>query len=99
MQIFSCICHPGRTGPGWFFILYRAEGSGSNCFALAGLNAEGVLPVYEAGRLSLKKLQVLNDNGKDIYYGDTVVAKNLSTYNLKEFISVIIQSPQQEVLR
>lgn len=70
-----------------------------NSFALTGLNIEGVLPVYEAGRLSLNKLQVLTDNGNDIYYGDTVVAKNLSVYNLKKFTSVIIQSPQQEVLR
>lgn len=70
-----------------------------NSLPLTGLNAEGVLPVYEAGRLSLNKLQVLTDNGNDIYYGDTIVAKDLLAYRFKKFTSVIIQSPQQEVLR
>ncbi len=70
-----------------------------NSFAVTGLNAEGVLPVYEAGRLSLNKLQLLTDNGNDIYYGDTIAAKNLPAYNFKKFTSVIIQSPQREVLR
>ncbi len=66
-------------------------------FVLAGLNVEGVIPVYEQGQLSLNKLQVLTDNGNDIFYGDTVLAKNLSADNLKKFSSVITETPKQQV--
>ncbi len=69
-----------------------------NSFALAGLNAEGVLPINEAGGLSLNKLLVLTDNGNDIYYGDTIAAKSLSAPQYKKFTSVIIQSPLEKVL-
>ena len=63
-------------------------------FEPKGLNVEGVLPVYEAGRISTNKLQVLNDNGTDIFYGDTILAKDLPIDNLKKFSSVIIESPR-----
>jgi hypothetical protein len=68
-----------------------------NSFALTGLNVEGVIPVYEGGQLSLNKLQVLTDNGNDIFYGDTVFAKNLPADNLKKFSSVIRESSKQPV--
>lgn len=69
-----------------------------NSLALANLNAEGVMPVYEGGQLSLNKLQLVTDNGNDIYYGDTVSAKNLSARNFKKFSSVITESPKKLVL-
>ncbi|MEO6612569.1 MAG: hypothetical protein ABIT05_14195 [Chitinophagaceae bacterium] len=68
-----------------------------NSFALAGLNVEGVIPVYEGGQLSLDKLQLLTDNGNDIFYGDSITAKNLSADNFKKFSSVISESPKQQV--
>lgn len=69
-----------------------------NSFTVAGLNVEAVLPVYDAGRFSLNKLQVLTDNGNDILYGDTVIVKNIPEYNFKKFSSIIIESPHKEVL-
>jgi hypothetical protein len=63
-----------------------------NSFSLTGLNVEAVLPVYEKGRLCLSKLQVLTDNGHDIYYGDTIITKNIFESNFKKFSSVIIES-------
>lgn len=68
-------------------------------YALTGLNVEGVLPVNEGGRVSLNKIQVLTDNGTDIFYGDTVLAKNLPFDNLKKFSSVITEPSKQEVLQ
>ena len=68
-----------------------------NSITLTGLNVEGVMPVYEGGRLSLNKLQLLTDNGTDIYYGDTVIAKNLFVDNFKKFSSVVTELPNQGV--
>jgi hypothetical protein len=64
----------------------------ANAFSLEGLNVEGVLPVYENGQLSLNKLQVLTDNGNDIFYGDTILAKNLPVGSLKRFSSVVTEA-------
>jgi hypothetical protein len=64
-------------------------------FAVNGLNVEGVMPVYEGGILSLSKIQVLTDNGTDIFYGDTIMAKNLPVDNLKRFSSIIMESAKQ----
>ncbi len=66
-----------------------------NSFDLTGLNVEGVLPVYKDGELILNKLQVITDNGNDIYYSDTIFAKNLSADNFKKFSSVITESPKK----
>jgi hypothetical protein len=65
-----------------------------NSFAINGMNIEAVLPVYEGGQLSLSKLQVLLDNGNDIFYGDTILAKDLPWDNHKKFCSVISSSSQ-----
>ena len=69
-----------------------------NSFDLTGLNVEGVLPVYKDGKVLLNKLQVITDNGNDIYYSDTIYAKNLSSDNFKKFSSVITESPQKVVV-
>lgn len=69
-----------------------------NSFDLAGLNVEGGIPVYKNGKLLLNKLQVITDNGNDIYYSDTVSAKDLSADNFKKFSSVFTESPQQGLL-
>jgi hypothetical protein len=66
----------------------------TNSFTISGLNIEAVLPVYERGQLSLDKLQLLTDNGNDIFYGDTILAKDLSLDNHKKFSSVITSSAQ-----
>ncbi|MBS1663858.1 MAG: DUF3616 domain-containing protein [Bacteroidetes bacterium] len=67
-------------------------------FDLTGLNAEAVLPVNEGGQLSLDKLQVINDDGDHVFYGDNVIAKNLSNDNLKKFTSTLAVSSIPGVL-
>ncbi len=57
-------------------------------FELAGLNVEGVMPVCE-GCHDQNKLQVLTDNGNDIFYCDTLCAKELLDDRFKKFSSVI----------
>jgi hypothetical protein len=56
---------------------------------LKGLNVEGVLPVSENGQFR-NKLQVLTDNGNDIFYCDTLCAKDLYEDRFKKFSSVIL---------
>ncbi|HUR65152.1 MAG TPA: hypothetical protein VMZ03_02275 [Chitinophagaceae bacterium] len=70
----------------------------NNSFELSGLNVEGVVPVYEDGKLLLNKLQVVTDNGNQIFYGDTVLAKNLPVANFKKFSSVITESRKKDNL-
>lgn len=60
-----------------------------NSTELRGLNVEGVMPVYKDGQLLVNKLHVITDNGNDIYYCDTVCAKDLPADNFKKFSSVI----------
>lgn len=61
-------------------------------FDLTGLNAEGVLPVNEAGQLSLNKLQIISDNGDMVYYNDGIAAKDLAEDNFRKFSSDIVVS-------
>ncbi|MEO7923614.1 MAG: hypothetical protein ABIR30_08040 [Chitinophagaceae bacterium] len=68
-------------------------------FSLDALNVEGVLPVEDGDQLSLNKLQLLTDNGKEIFYGDTICAKDLYCDNLKKFSSVIIELIEKNSLR
>jgi hypothetical protein len=68
-----------------------------NSFELTGLNIEGVVPMYEKGQLSFTKLQMLTDNGNQVFYGDTVLAKNLPADNFKRFSSVITESRKADV--
>ncbi len=56
---------------------------------LGALNVEGVIAVCENGRFR-NKLQVLTDNGNEIFYCDTLCAKNLSDDRLKKFSSVVL---------
>jgi hypothetical protein len=68
-----------------------------NSFELTGLNIEGVVPMYERGQLSFTRLQMLTDNGNQVFYGDTVLAKNLPADNFKKFSSVITESRKENI--
>ena len=61
-------------------------------FAVNGLNVEGVLQVNEGGVMNPTKLQVLSDDGDQVYYNDGIAAKDLTQDNYKKFNSDIILS-------
>jgi hypothetical protein len=63
-----------------------------NSFDLTGLNAEAVMPLNQGGLLSLNKLQVISDNGDNIFYNDGIAAKDLTQNNYKKFSSVVLTS-------
>lgn len=54
------------------------------------LNLEGVMQVNTAGSLSLTSLQVITDNGDDVFYNDGTVAKDFSDLSYRKFRSDII---------
>jgi hypothetical protein len=62
-------------------------------FNLAGVNAEAVMAVNQLGQLSPDKLQIICDNGDNIFYNDGTAAKDLPQDNYKKFISQVITSP------
>jgi hypothetical protein len=57
---------------------------------ITALNVEGVLPINAGGVLMEDRLQVISDNGDNVYYGDAIVAKDLATDNFKKFSSNIM---------
>lgn len=61
-------------------------------FNVTGLNPEGVMEVYAGGNLQADRLQVLSDNGDNVYYNDGVAAKDLSQNNFKKFRSDVLVS-------
>ncbi len=67
-------------------------------FNITNIDAEAALPVYEGGILSLNKLQIINDDGTAVFYGDGVQAKDLAQAALKKFASEIIVSATGTVL-
>lgn len=78
--------------------VYRWTGLASDAplllssFGLAGINAESVMPVYQGAQLTDDKLQIIADNGDDIYYNDGIAAKDLPQDNYKKFMSAVIVS-------
>jgi hypothetical protein len=62
------------------------------------LNVEGVLPINISGSLAADRLQVISDNGDNVYYNDAIAAKDLSQNNHKKFSSDIIISAAGSVL-
>lgn len=67
-------------------------------FVLTGLNVEAVMPNTVGGVESFDKLQVICDNGDNIYYNDGVVAKDLPNDAHKKFANYIVQSAEGNVL-
>ncbi|OQP51926.1 lamin tail domain-containing protein [Niastella populi] len=67
-------------------------------FNIGTLNVEGVLPVNISGALATDRLQVISDNGDNMYYADATVAKDLPQDNFKKFSSDIIISSAGSVL-
>ncbi len=63
-----------------------------SAFNVTGLNPEGVMEVYSGGTLQADRLQVLSDNGDNVYYGDGIAAKDLSQNNFKKFRSDVLVS-------
>jgi hypothetical protein len=55
---------------------------------LAGLNVEGVLTLGSEGPQK-NQFQVLTDNGRDKFYGDSLYAKDLADERWKKFSSVV----------
>jgi hypothetical protein len=60
---------------------------------ISTLNVEGVLPINISGSEAADRLQVISDNGDNIYYTDNVLAKDLGQDNMKKFSTDIIISP------
>jgi hypothetical protein len=60
---------------------------------ISALNVEGVLPVNAGGTLMEDRLQVISDNGDNVWYADGTVAKDLGTDNFKKFSSNVIIAP------
>jgi len=69
-----------------------------NSFNLSGLNPEGVMEVQASGSLQADRLQIVNDNGDFVYYGDGVAAKDLGQNNYKKFRSDVLISGTGSVL-
>lgn len=67
-------------------------------FTLTGLNAEAVLPVLQGGVEAFDKLQIICDNGDNVFYNDGVVAKDLPNDSHKKFTNYIVQSAEGNVL-
>lgn len=55
-----------------------------------GLNLEAVMGVNQSGSLSPLKLQVISDNGSEVFYNDAVEAKDLAQNNFKKFRSDMV---------
>jgi hypothetical protein len=60
---------------------------------ITALNVEGVLPVNAGGVLMEDRLQVISDNGDNVWYGDGIVAKDLGADNFKKFSSNMLIAP------
>ncbi len=67
-------------------------------FDLTGLNAEAALAVNENGQVSPGTIQIICDNGDNVYYGDGIAAKDLSQDNYKKFSSQLVQSATESLL-
>ncbi|MEO8404063.1 MAG: lamin tail domain-containing protein [Chitinophagaceae bacterium] len=67
-------------------------------FDLTGLNAEAAMGVNEGGQLSIDKLQIICDNGNNIFYNDGIAAKDLPQNAFKKFISEVLISSVAGVL-
>lgn len=67
-------------------------------FNIAGLNVEAALPVLESGTEAYDKLQVICDNGDNVFYNDAVAAKDLPNDSHKKFVNYITQSTEGTVL-
>lgn len=67
-------------------------------FNLASLNPEAVMEVNVSGTPANDRLQILSDNGDNIYYGDGIAAKDLSQNNFKKFRSDLLISGTGSVL-
>ncbi|HEY4149741.1 MAG TPA: T9SS type A sorting domain-containing protein, partial [Chitinophagaceae bacterium] len=84
--------------------IYSWNGLASNpptqvsSFDLSGLNPEGAMEMHEGGLLSLDKLQIISDDGDQLYYGDGVEAKDLPDDNFKKFNSAIVLSSAANAL-
>jgi hypothetical protein len=57
---------------------------------ISALNVEAVLPINAGSVLMEDRLQVISDNGDNVYYGDGIVAKDLATDNFKKFSSNVM---------
>ncbi|OQP55836.1 hypothetical protein A4H97_19755 [Niastella yeongjuensis] len=60
---------------------------------ITALNVEGVLPINIGGVLMDDRLQVISDNGDNVFYGDAIAAKDLATDNFRKFSSNILLAP------
>ena len=51
------------------------------------LNMEGVMPINSNNQLSMNQLQVISDNGEDVFYADGIQAKDFMGLSLRKFRS------------
>jgi archaellin len=76
--------------------LYVWDGIGTNLpkllpdFNLTNLNVEGLMEIK--GNDGIHKIQVICDDGKQVYYNDGIEAKDLNQQAFKKFTSIIITS-------
>jgi hypothetical protein len=67
-------------------------------FNISTLNVEGVLPINVGSAEATDRLQLISDNGDNVYYTDAVAAKDLGQNNMKKFSTDIIVSAAGNVL-
>jgi hypothetical protein len=68
-------------------------------FDITLLNAEGIMEVDDAnGKLITDRLQLISDDGTNVYYGDGLEAKDLPENNYKKYHSDIVISSEPGVL-
>lgn len=65
---------------------------------ISTLNVEGALPVNISGSEATDRLQLISDNGDNVYYTDNVAAKDLGQDNMRKFSSDIVISAAGNVL-
>ena len=61
-------------------------------YNVTGLNVEGGMQINENGQMAPGKLQLISDDGDNVFYGDGIAAKDLTQNNYKKFRSDIVIS-------
>ncbi|MFT3932925.1 MAG: T9SS type A sorting domain-containing protein [Chitinophagaceae bacterium] len=84
--------------------LFRWSGNAADApvllssYDLTGLNAEAALGINSNGQLASDQIQIICDNGDNVFYNDATAAKDLSQDNYRKFLTETIASSTQSLL-
>ena len=90
----------GNSGPNVNSAIYKWTGNATDAPALISqfntnnLNIEGLLEIKRNGQTAADRLEVVCDDGGQVYYGDATQAKDLANPEFKKFKSVILIASQ-----